>query len=148
MVTFVSCPDTRSHIPSTRESSMKLRVMVAEDDPRLLEAIVAVLGREFEVVAAAPDGETLLRLLAEGKPDVVILDLGLPGMNGLDVARAVLSNGIATRVIICSVEKDPELVTAALQAGASCYIWKERIVGELNAAVKMAARGEQFISPI
>jgi len=120
--------------------------MVAEDEPRLLEAIVAILGREFEVVAAAADGETLLRLLAEGAPDVVIVDLGLPGMNGLDVTRAVLRKCIATRVVICSVEKDPELVSAALQAGASCYIWKERIVGELNDAVKMAARGERFVS--
>lgn len=125
---------------------MKLRVMVADDEPRLLKVIVAVLGQEFEVVAAAPDGETLLRLLAEGKPDVVIVDLGLPGMNGLEITRAVLKNHVATRVIICSVEKDPELVTAALHAGASCYIWKERIVGELNDAVKMAARGERFVS--
>jgi len=146
MVTFVSCPGVGFHIASIRDSSMKLRVMVAEDEPRLLEAIVAILGREFEVVAAAADGETLLRLLAEGAPDVVIVDLGLPGMNGLDVTRAVLRKCIATRVVICSVEKDPELVSAALQAGASCYIWKERIVGELNDAVKMAARGERFVS--
>lgn len=146
MVTLVSCPDMRYPIPSTREPSMKLRVMVVDDEPRLLDALVAILGQEFEVLAAAPDGETLLRLLDERKPDVVIVDLGLPGINGLDVTRAVLTHHAATRVVICSVEKDPELVTAALQAGACCYVWKERVVSELNAAVKMAASGEQFIS--
>jgi DNA-binding NarL/FixJ family response regulator len=123
-----------------------LRIAAADDQPRLLEAIVTTLARDFEVIATAADGQTLLERISEKQPDVVVVDLGLPGMNGLEITRRVVQNGRYTRVVICSVEKDPELVNAALQAGASGYVWKNRIACELNSAVRLAAIGERFTS--
>ena len=146
MVTFVRWRRMKPYIFPTIGSAVKLRVVVADDEPRLLEAIVSILARDFEVIGAAPDGQTLLQCICEKQPDVVVVDLGLPDLNGLEITRRVAKNGSCTAVVICSVEKDPELEQAALEAGASCYVWKNRIACELNSAVRLAAAGKQFTS--
>jgi DNA-binding NarL/FixJ family response regulator len=125
---------------------MTLRVAVADDQPRLLQTIVSILEREFEVLGVFQGGKALLEFVCEKRPDVAVVDLGLPDLNGLEVIRKIREHDIATRIVVCSVEKDPDLVNAALQAGAACYVWKERIASELNKAVQLAAKGEQFVS--
>lgn len=146
MVTLVAPRPRKPSLCSRRRFSMRLRVAVADDQPRLLEALVTTLARDFEVIGTAPDGRTLLQRICEKQPDVVVVDLGLPDMNGLEITRRVVQNGNYTRVVICSVEKDPELVKAAMHAGASGYVWKNRIASELNSAVRLAASGKQFTS--
>lgn len=125
---------------------MKLRVAVVDDQPSLLQTITSVLAREFEVMAAFPLGRSLLEFIGKESPDVVVIDLGLPDINGLEIIRKMKEQGIATRVVVCSVERDPDLVDAALKAGATCYVWKERIASELNEAVRLASKGRQFVS--
>jgi DNA-binding NarL/FixJ family response regulator len=149
MVTFVPLRRMDSRLSSKREDrSMKLRVAVAEDEPRLLRTIASILDREFDVIAAFPQGRSLLEFVCEKIPDVAVVDLGLPDINGLEVIREIVRRGIDTKVVICSAEKDPDLVGAALQAGAACYVWKQRIASELNEAVRLAARGQQFVSSL
>lgn len=125
---------------------MKLRVAAADDQPRLLQTIASVLAHEFEVMAAFPLGSSLLQFVWKEQPDVVVVDLGLPDINGLEIIRKVKERGIGTKVVVCSVERDPDLVDAALRAGAACYVWKERIASELNKAVELASKGQQFVS--
>jgi DNA-binding NarL/FixJ family response regulator len=146
MVTFVPWRRMKPYLSPSKGFAAELRVVVADDEPRLLEAIVTTLACDFEITGTAMDGQTLLQRISEKQPDVVVVDLGLPDINGLEITRRVVQNGGCTAVVICSVEKDPELVNAALEAGASCYVWKDRIACELNSAVRLAATGKQFTS--
>ncbi len=146
MATFVPWPYMKAYLSSSKALVPELRVVVADDEPRLLAAIVTTLARDFEVTGTAMDGQTLLQRICEEEPDVVVVDLGLPDINGLEITRRVLQSGRRPAVVICSVEKDPELVHAALEAGACCYVWKDRIACELNSAVRLAATGKQFTS--
>jgi len=146
MVTLVPLPDMRPDLSSKKEGRMKLRVAVADDQPRLLQTIASILARDFEVMAVFPQGRSLLQFVCEEKPDVAVVDLGLPDINGLEIIRGIRKHDVATKIVVCSVESDPDLMEAALQAGATCYVWKERIASELNDAVRSAARGRQFVS--
>ena len=122
---------------------MKLRVVVADNNPDFLRTFVSVLGTEFEVVATAVDGESALRCVRHWRPDVAILDSGI---NGIELTKQVRACHTPPAVVICSVENDPEFVEAALQAGALGYVFKTRIATELISAVKSVVGGHRFVS--
>ena len=126
---------------------MKLRIVVAEDNPEFLKEFVSVLSGEFEIVATAADGRAALECIARCQPDVVVLDLEMPVLNGIEVTRALREDPPKPAVVICSVETDPEIVDAAREAGALGYVFKPRIATDLIKAVKAAGGGESFVSP-
>jgi len=126
---------------------MKLRIVVADDNTAFLAKIVSVLAAEFEVVATAADGRSALECIRLYRPNVVVLDLEMPGLNGLEVTRGLAESPSSPAVVICSVENDPEIVEAARQAGALGYVFKSRIAKDLIVAVKSAADGQSFVSP-
>jgi two-component system response regulator DegU len=125
---------------------MKLRIVVADDNAEFLDKIVSVLATEFEVVAAAADGKSALECTRLYRPDVVVLDLEMPGSNGIEVVKELAKHPPSPAAVICSIEDDPEIVEAARQAGALGYVFKARITKDLIAAVKSAARGKSFVS--
>ena len=125
---------------------MKLRITVADDNPDILSAMVAVLSQEFEVVATASDGSTALDHIQRLTPAVAVLDLNMPGLNGIQITREVVRQNLECKVIICSVETDPDLIEAARRAGAMGYVLKPRINRDLATAVKCAASGTPFFS--
>ena len=126
---------------------MRLRIVVAEDNPEFLKEFVSVLSGEFEIVATAADGRAALECIARCQPDVVVMDLEMPVLNGIEVTRALREDPPKPAVVICSVETDPEIVDAAREAGALGYVFKPRIATDLIKAVKAAGRGESFVSP-
>ena len=126
---------------------MRLRIVVAEDNPEFLKEFVSVLSGEFEIVATAADGRAALECIARCQPDVVVMDLEMPVLNGIEVTRALREDPPKPAVVICSVETDPEIVDAAREAGALGYVFKPRIATDLIKAVKGAGRGESFVSP-
>jgi two-component system nitrate/nitrite response regulator NarL len=126
---------------------MKLRIVVADDNPTFLAKLVSVLATEFEVVATSADGRSALECIRLWQPNVVVLDLEMPGINGIEVARQVNHSPSSPAVVICSVENDPEIVEAARQAGALGYVFKARMAEDLIVAVKSVARGQSFVSP-
>jgi len=107
---------------------------------------VLLLAVEFDVVATAENGRLALEHIHQRKPDVAILDLRMPILDGAAVARQIKGLGPTPAIVICSVETDPEVVEAARQAGALGYVFKSRMAQDLILAVKAAARGETFIS--
>jgi DNA-binding NarL/FixJ family response regulator len=125
---------------------VRLRVAVVDDEPNFLNAFVHLLGSEFEVVATARDGKSALQSIIEAKPDVAILDLQLPDTNAIELTRNLTQNSHHVAVVICSVIKDPDVMDAALDAGASAYVWKDRMASDLIAAVRSAAEHRRFIS--
>ncbi len=115
------------------------RVLVVEDDPQLVRALVINLQARHYGVDAAPDGTTALRLAAARQPDVVLLDLGLPDMDGVDIIKA-LRGWIRVPILVLSARQASDEKVAALDAGADDYITKPFSIDELLARLRAAVR--------
>ena len=125
----------------------RFRIVVADDNPAFLREVTSLLAVEFDVVATAADGKLALDLIRRYQPDLVVLDLQMPGLNGIEVTRELAKHPQSPRVVICSVETDPEIVEGARQAGALGYVFKLRVEKDLTLAVKLALQGKSFVSP-
>jgi CheY-like chemotaxis protein len=118
----------------------RLRLVVADDNSAFLEKLVAILAVQFDVVATAADGQSALALIRQHKPDVAVLDLNMPVLDGMEVTRELAKDPQSPPVVICSVETDPEIIRAAREAGAMAYVTKVQIPRHLIEAVKSAAK--------
>lgn len=125
---------------------IKPRIVVADDNAKVLLALVSALSVEFEVVATAADGRSALNFIQQLHPAVAVLDLNMPELSGIEVAREIARLRLTPGIVICSVESDPELIGAAQLAGALGYVIKRRLNKDLVIAVKRAACGESFVS--
>jgi two-component system nitrate/nitrite response regulator NarL len=125
----------------------RLRVLLADDNSAFLQKITSLLAIEFDVVATATDGNSALDLIRRYVPDLAVLDLGMPGLNGIEVMQELAKSSQDPPIVICSVETDSEIVEAARQAGALGYVFKLRVEKDLILAVKLALQGKSFVSP-
>ena len=126
---------------------MNLRIAVADDNADFLNYLISVLETEFDVVATATDGKSALEIICSCCPDVVVLDVEMPLLNGIEVTRELSKHSPRPAVVICSVESDPEFIEVAREAGALGYVFKARIGIDIIAAVNSVARGQSFVSP-
>lgn len=126
-----------------------IRVLLADDHTLVLAGIRGLLTRlpEVEVVGESADGRETLRLAEALRPDIVLLDIAMPGMNGLEVAQRLADVDPAIRVVILSMHASEEYVLRALRAGAAGYLLKDSAVAELELAIRAVARGETYLSP-
>lgn len=126
-----------------------IRVLLADDHPLVREGVRAVLAADgaCDVVGETGDGLSVVPLVARLAPDVVVLDLMLPGIGGLEVCRRLALEASATRVLILSMYNDPAYVQDALIAGASGYMLKASPSQELRRAVVLTAAGKRYVSP-
>lgn len=126
-----------------------LRLVLVDDHALVRAGLRALLGEMpgVSVVAEAGDGREALQLIREHKPDIALLDISLPGLNGLEVAARVAKEHPATRVIILSMHGDDESVRRALTAGAAGYLLKNSDRSELELALRTVARGNAWLSP-
>jgi DNA-binding NarL/FixJ family response regulator len=126
-----------------------VRVLLAEDHELVRAGITALLGRlpGIEVVGGACDGREALELIATTTPDVVLMDLTMPGLGGLQTLGRVQEEFPNVRVIIMSMHDNEEYVWQALRAGASGYLLKDSGVEELELAVRSVSRGGTYLSP-
>ncbi len=127
----------------------RIRVLVADDHAVVREGIRAVLAStpDFEVVGEAGDGAEALDLAASLEPDVLVLDLTMPGLSGLTVAERLRTAHAATRVLILSMHDHPEYVLQAVRAGASGYVLKDAQPDELRMAVRAVREGREYFHP-
>ncbi len=125
---------------------MRLRILVADDNALFLHKIASILEAEFDVVAKVADGRAAVEAAHKYNPDVAVIDLEMPLLNGIEVARELAQRQPSPKVLICSVETDSEIVDASLQAGALGYVFKARIEAELLSAVKAVAQGQKYVS--
>jgi DNA-binding NarL/FixJ family response regulator len=126
-----------------------IRVLLA-DDHALVRAGIRALVQNLagvEVVAEAVDGREALALVKQHDPDVVLMDISMAGLNGLEAAARMSKDHPNTRVIILSAHSNEEYVCQALRAGAAGYLLKDAGTAELDLAVKAVARGETYLSP-
>ncbi len=126
-----------------------ISVLLAEDHVMMRQGLVAMLrgAADLEVVAEAGDGEEALARIEALRPRVAVLDVAMPGMTGIEVARKVRDLGLATAVVLLSMHRESEFVRAGLDAGASGYVLKTAETSELVEAIRVAAQGDVYLSP-
>lgn len=130
------------------DPSGPIRVVIVDDHPFYRDGLAELLTASgVEVVAAVPTGEAALTAVDELAPDVVVMDLNLPGISGIDATRRLAVIAPATRVLVLTVSAQEADVTDAIVAGASGYVLKEAPVEEVVAGIRAAVAGQSFISP-
>jgi DNA-binding NarL/FixJ family response regulator len=127
----------------------RLRVLLAEDHALVRAGLRSLLESipETEVVGEAANGSDALRLIAQVRPDVVLMDISMPGLNGIEATRRATQAHPRTRVVMLSMHADEEYVCQALAAGAAGYLLKNSEPGELEMALRAVARGDVWLSP-
>jgi DNA-binding NarL/FixJ family response regulator len=128
---------------------MKIRVLLADDHTLVRAGIRALLEliADVDVIAECEDGRETLERIAKQRPDIALLDIGMPGLNGLEVAKRAAAESPRTRVVILSMYADPSYVIQALRAGVAGYLVKGAAVSELPLAIKSVMRGETYLTP-
>ena len=127
---------------------MATRIILADDHEIVRQGFRSLIAeqRDMEVVGEAADGRTAVQLAEELQPDVVIIDIGLPELNGIDATRKILASQPLLKVIALSVHQEGRYVTEMLKAGASGYLVKTCAFGELIQAIKAVLAGETYLS--
>lgn len=123
------------------------RVMLADDHTILLDAFRKLLEGKCEIVGAVTDGRKLLNQAAALKPDVIVLDIAMPLMNGLEAARQLKEKLPSAKLIFLTMNEDPDLAVEAMRSGACGYLLKKAAASELFRAVHSALKGKSYVTP-
>jgi two-component system, NarL family, response regulator NreC len=128
---------------------MSAKIVLADDHRIVREGFRALLSAQtdFQIVAETGDGREAMRLVEQLKPDVLLADLMMPGLGGLEVARQLTQRGIPTRIIVLSMHSNEAYVSQALKNGATGYVLKDATSGELIRAVREVLAGRRYLSP-
>jgi DNA-binding NarL/FixJ family response regulator len=124
------------------------RVLLAEDYRLLREMLAKVLEPDCEVVGEVADGRALLKAASRLQPDIVVVDIAMPLLNGLDAARQLQRLMPEVKVIFLTANEDPELAAEAMGSGAAGYILKSSAARELGQAIKQAWKGGRYVTPL
>jgi DNA-binding NarL/FixJ family response regulator len=135
--------------PDARGFGSQHRILIADDHTIMREGLRALLesDRTLEVVGAVENGREAVQAVGNLKPDVILMDLSMPHMDGLSAIREIKRRAIETKVLVLTVHKTEEYIRAALQAGASGYVLKDASRAELLFAIQCLVAGKTFISP-
>lgn len=125
----------------------RTRVLLADDHQMLADALKGVLEPKFEVVGTVRDGRELVEATAKLKPEVVVVDVAMPRLNGLDAARQIKQNMPEVKLIFMTMNEDPELVGEAFRAGGSGFLLKQAAAFELTAAIDKVVKGGSYVTP-
>jgi DNA-binding NarL/FixJ family response regulator len=124
------------------------RILIADDHTLLAEGCKSFLEPEFEVVGIVSTGRELLRAAPELKPDVVIIDIGMPQLNGLDAAEKLRQTQPSCRLVFLTMNMSPDVAAEAFRRGALGYVVKSSTASELATAIRRALRSESYLSPL
>jgi two-component system, NarL family, response regulator DegU len=125
-----------------------IRVLLADDHRMLREGLRRSLTEEgFEIVGEAENGEQAVRMVAELQPDIVLMDVSMPEMDGVEATRLIGGSFTATQVIMLTMHADKEVLADAIRAGASGYLVKDCSTEEIGEAIRMAMQGDTALSP-
>jgi len=127
----------------------KSRIVIAEDHTILREGLRSLLSSDpnFEIIGEAEDGREAIRCVEKFKPDLILMDLSMPRMNGMEAISEIKKRFKETKILVLTVHKTEEYILATLKAGADGYILKDSTHAELMMAVKNVLSGKQYISP-
>lgn len=126
---------------------MRTRILLADDHTLLLDGIRLMLEPEFDLVGAVEDGQALLVAAKKLKPEIILLDISMPLLNGIDAAHQLRKIVPSAKLIFVTMHADPDFVTEAFRAGASGYVLKRAAATELLAAIHEVLKGNHYVSP-
>lgn len=124
----------------------RARILLADDHKGMRDRVVRMLEREFEMLEPVNDGLSLLRAAARLEPDVCLMDISMPILNGIETATQLKESGSKAKIIFLTIHEDRDFLVAALRAGASGYVVKPRMASDLRAAIKEVLAGRTYIS--
>ncbi|HTC42269.1 MAG TPA: response regulator transcription factor [Candidatus Acidoferrales bacterium] len=125
----------------------RVRVLLADDHQMLADALKGVLEPKFEVVGSVRDGRALVEATAKLKPEVVVVDVAMPKLNGLDAARQIKHCMPQVKLIFMTMNEDPDLVVEAFRAGGSGFLLKQAAAFELTTAIDKVVKGGSYVTP-
>jgi DNA-binding NarL/FixJ family response regulator len=127
----------------------KLRILLADDHVVMRTGLRALLERQpnLEVVGESANGRETIELAASLRPDVVVMDVGMPDLNGIEATKAIVTQRRVTAVIVLSMHADESYVMRALKAGARAYLLKDSAAADLIGAIEAVSQGKSFFSP-
>jgi len=123
-----------------------VRILLADDHQTVLKTVARMLAGDFDVVGAVENGKLAVEAVAALDPDIVVLDISMPVMDGLEAASLLKQSGSRARVIFLTVQAQPEFVSAAFSAGAKGYVLKAHLVTDLVPAIREVLQGRAFAS--
>lgn len=126
----------------------RLRVLLGDDHRMFSEALAHLLESQFEVVGIIDNGRELIAAAEKLRPDVILVDISMPGLNGLEAARRIQKMSHAPKTVFLTMHEDATYATAAFQAGASGYVLKRSTPAEIITAVREAMLGRRYVSPL
>src|SRR5918993_578222 len=127
---------------------MRPKLLLADDHTLLLDGIRLMLAPEYELLGSVEDGQSLLTAARELKPDVILLDISMPLLNGIDAAHQLRRIAPSSKLIFVTMHADADFVAEAFRAGASGYVLKRAAASELLTAIREVLRGNQYVSPL
>ena len=131
---------------ASSHATLRARVLLADDHQLMLDRLSALLAGEFSVVGTVLDGYALVHAAGALRPDVLVVDISMPRMNGLEAAARIRRTGSTVPVVCLTAHEEPEFLAAAVGAGALGYVTKASVAHDLVPAIRAALAGQQFIS--
>ena len=125
----------------------RIRILLADDQPEMLEAVARLLEDEFDVIAAVANGGRVIEAAIRLAPDLFVLDISMPVLNGIEAAACLKESGSRAKVIFLTVSQDPDIVEMALSVGALGYVLKQRLATDLISAIRQVLDDRVFVSP-
>lgn len=126
----------------------KPRIIIADDHTLLVEAFEKLLAPECEILAKVADGRALVKAVRELHPDLVVLDVTMPLLNGLDAARQIKQIDASVRLVFVTMNEDPDVAAEAFRAGAAAYLLKRSAGAELLTAIREAMKHRSYVTPL
>ncbi len=120
-------------------------MLIADDNPEMLETVKRILQNDYQVVAALEDAHAVVAEVLRLKPDVVVLDISMPEMNGFEVVRLLRSELCRSKIVFLTVHEELDFIRAAFDAGASGYVFKARMNSDLRTAIETVLHDKVFI---
>ena len=127
---------------------MRKSILIADDHVLMLEGLARLLGSEFDVVGTTPNGRALLEEAERLKPDVIVLDVGMPELNGIEAARKLGKIAPSAKLVFVTQQLSREYLHAAFAAGAKAYVAKQSAASELIAAIRLAIADRYYVTPL
>jgi DNA-binding NarL/FixJ family response regulator len=126
----------------------KVTILLADDQPMICEAVANLLKPTYEIVASVGDGQALIQAAVRMNPDVIVTDISMPVLNGIEAANVLRDSGSTSRIVFLTIHQDLDFIKACFAAGALAYVSKPRMSTDLLSAIQEALLGCSFLSPM